>query len=96
MAKTMKHAFRAALNIAEVGIPISGRGGILRSTMKNFCKHATTHQEPKGKGKGCDRMYTFPPGGMPEEIRRNDAERHPWANAGGSCRLDDGGSARSP
>jgi len=60
MAKTMKHAFRAAL-----------------STMKNLCKHQTTHQEPKGKGKDCDKAYTFPPGGMPEEICGNDAERHP-------------------
>jgi hypothetical protein len=49
MAKTMRHAFGAALEIDEVAIPTSGRGEILRSTMKNLCKHQTTHQEPKGK-----------------------------------------------
>jgi hypothetical protein len=95
MAKTMKHAFRAALKIAEVAIPASGQGGILRSTMKKLCKQQTTHQKPK-EGKDCDRMYTFPPGGMPQEIRRNDAERHPLANAGASRRLDVGGAALSP
>jgi hypothetical protein len=83
MAKTMKRAYRAALKIAEVAIATCGRGGILRSTMKNLCKHQTTHQEPKGEGKDCDRMRTFPPGGMLEEIRRNDAERHPLGKTRG-------------
>jgi hypothetical protein len=94
MAKTMRHAFGAALKIDEVAIPTSGRGGILRSTMKNLCKHQTTHQEPKGKtATRCTRFLLA-------ECRRKFAEMMQsaihWANTGGSCRLDDGGSARSP
>jgi len=42
MAKTMRHAVGAALKIDEVAIPTSGRGGLLRSTMKTLCKHQTT------------------------------------------------------